>query len=209
MVQGHHHHGHSNENPKNSANDRIHRSSTDDLIKRFESPKKDAYQQPEKVMQYLGASKGKTIMDIGDGSCYFSVKLAAKGEKVIAADVSDGFQAHLKKRIEDHNLRNIELRKIPYDHPARKDSEVDMVFIVNTCHHFDRRAEYFTLAKKGLKKNSELVVINFFKSDIPVGTPTKHKVSMDEVIAELKSAWYSNFKVEVNLLPYPFTFRAR
>jgi len=208
MAQGHHH-GHSNENPKNSANDHMHRSSTDDLIKRFESPERDAYQQPEKVMQYLGALKGKTIMDIGAGSGYFSVKLAAKGAKVIAADVSDEFQTYLKKRIEDQNLRNIELRKIPYDNPALKDSEVDMVLIVNTYHHIDRRAEYFALTKKGLKKNGELVVIDFFKIDVPVGPPTEHKVSMDEVIAELKTAGYSNFKVEVNLLPYQFIIRAR
>jgi cyclopropane fatty-acyl-phospholipid synthase-like methyltransferase len=203
MAQEHKH------QKENSANDHMHRSSTDDLVKRFESPERDAYQQPEKVLAYLGDLQGKTIMDIGAGSGYFSVKLAEKGAKVIAADVSDEFQAHLKKRIEENNLKNIELRKIPYDSPALKDAEVDMVLIVNTYHHIDNRAEYFAKVKKGIKDSGELVVIDFFKIDIPVGPPTGHKVSIDEVVAELKQAGYTEFEVEVGLLEYQFVVRAR
>lgn len=194
---------------KHSANEHMNRSSTDDLVKRFESPERDAYQQPEKVLEYLGDLQGKTIMDIGAGSGYFSVKLAAKGARVIAADVSDEFQAYLKKRIEENNLKNIELRKIPYDSPSLQDAEVDMVLIVNTYHHIDNRAEYFAKVKKGTKASGELVVIDFFKTDIPVGPPTDHKVSIDEVIAELKQAGYTEFEVEVGLLAYQFLVRAR
>lgn len=199
-------HKHKKENP---ANEHMRHSSTDDLARRFESPERDAYQQPEKVLAYLGDLQGKTIMDIGAGSGYFSVKLAAKGARVIAADVSDEFQAHLKKRIEENNLKNIELRKIPYDSPALADAEVDMALIVNTYHHIDNRAEYFAKVKKGIKENGELVVIDFFKTDIPVGPPTDHKVSIDEVIAELKQAGYREFEVEVGLLEYQYVVRAR
>lgn len=56
-------------------------------------------------------------MDIGAGTGYFSVKLAAKGANVIAADVSDDFQDYLKKRIKEEGISNIELRKLPCDSP--------------------------------------------------------------------------------------------
>ena len=94
-----HHHIGSKKNDSNPANEHMHRSSVDDLVKRFESPERDAYQKPEKVLAFLGDISNKKIMDIGSGSGYFSVKLAEKGAKVIAADVSDEFQAALKKRI--------------------------------------------------------------------------------------------------------------
>jgi cyclopropane fatty-acyl-phospholipid synthase-like methyltransferase len=187
----------------------MHKSSTADLIQRFESPERDAYQQPEKVLKYLGKLKGKTIMDIGAGSGYFSVKLAAAGARVIAADVNDEFQAYLKKRMEDNNIKNIELRKIPYDSPSLKAHEVDMVLIVNTYHHIENRPDYFAKVKAGLKNDGELVIVDFFKTETPVGPPVDHKVSMDEVIAELKQSGYSAFTVEASLLPYQYIIRAK
>lgn len=193
----------------NSANEYMHQSSTDDLIKRFESKERDEYQKPEKVLQYLGDIKGKKIMDIGAGSGYFSVKLAGKGAQVIAADVSDEFQDALKKRIETNNLKNIELRKIPYDSPNLAAEEVDMVLIVNTYHHIENRSEYFSKVKKGTKKNGELVIIDYYKAEIPVGPPFGHKVSMDVVITELKKAGYTHFEVDVDLLPYQYIIKAK
>lgn len=202
------HHTDGKKNDSNLANEHMHRSSVDELVKRFESPERDAYQKPEKVLAFLGDISGKKIMDIGSGSGYFSVKLAHKGAKVIAADVSDEFQAALKKRIKEHNLKNIELRKIPYDSPELADQEVDLVLIVNTYHHIDDRTAYFSKVKKGTKQQGELVIIDFFKTEIPVGPRTDHKISMDVVIAELKEAGYTNFEVNVNLLPYQYIVKA-
>lgn len=210
MAQEHKQHkGHGDGKPAHSANEYMHKASTEELANRFESPERDAYQQPHKVMEYLGDIKGKTIMDIGAGTGYFSVKLAKHGANVIAADVNDEFQTYLIKRIEENNIKNIEFRKIPFDSPNLKDAETDMVLIVNTYHHIENRSAYFAKVKQGIKKEGELVIIDFFKSDVPVGPPTDHKVSIDEVIAELKQAGYTLFEVEVNLLPYQFIIKAK
>ncbi|MCK0192505.1 class I SAM-dependent methyltransferase [Arenibacter sp. F20364] len=191
-----------------SANEYMHQTAVEDLIERFESPERDAYQQPEKVLDYLGGVSGKKIVDIGAGSGYFSIKLASKGAEVIAADVSDEFQNALKTRIEENNLKNIELRKIPFDSPNLANEEVDMVLIVNTYHHIENRSAYFSKVKKGTKETGELVLIDFFKTEVPVGPPTDHKVSIDQVIAELKKAGYTNFEVNVDLLPYQYIIKA-
>lgn len=204
-----HHPKHSTKDSSNTANDYMHRSATEDLINRFESPERDAYQKPEKVLAYLGKLEGKKIMDIGAGSGYFSVKLAEKGAQVIAADVSDEFQAALEKRIDDHNLENIELRKIPYDSPNLEDQEVDMVLIVNTYHHIENRSDYFSKVRQGIKPDGALVVIDFFKREIPVGPPVNHKVSLETVKRELEQAGYTQLEVNTNLLPYQFIIRAK
>jgi cyclopropane fatty-acyl-phospholipid synthase-like methyltransferase len=194
---------------KNAANEHMHKRPVEELIQNFESPERDAYQKPELVLDYLGDITDKTIMDIGAGSGYFSVKLADKGAKVIAADVSDEFQAALKKRIETNNLENIELRKIPYDSPSLSEKEVDMVLIVNTYHHIEDRVSYFSEVKTGLKDSGELVVIDFFKKDLPVGPKPDHKIAMDVVTDELKQAGYTLVDVNVDLLPYQYIIRAR
>lgn len=191
----------------NTANEYMHQSSVESLTRHFESSDRDAYQHPELVLQYLGELEGKKVMDIGAGTGYFSVKLAAAGAEVIAADVNDEFQQYLKKRIEDNHIKNIELRKVPYDSPTLKDHEVDMVLLVNTYHHIEERSEYFSKVKNGLKQNGELVVIDFFKSDIPFGPGFGHKVSIDVVVTELKQAGFDKFEVEVSLLPYQYIIR--
>ncbi len=204
------HENHNDEQSKHgSANEHMHKSSVKDLIERFESPERDAYQQPQKVLEYLGDIQGKTIMDIGAGSGYFSVKLAEKGAKVIAADVDDEFQEFLQNRIEKNNLNNIETRKIPYDSPNLKDEEVDMVLIVNTYHHVENRPEYFAKVKKGTKPKGELVIIDFYKAEIPIGPPLSHKLPIDVVVNELKKADYTSFDVNVDLLPYQYIIKAK
>lgn len=116
-------------------------------------------------------------MDIGVGSGYFSVKLAAKGARVIAADVDDGFFDFVKKRIEKDGLKNIEVRKIPYDSPSFKEQKVDMVLKVNTYHHIDNRSEYFSKVRSGAKTGDELVIIDFFKTELPTGSAPAQKLS--------------------------------
>lgn len=203
------HHHHSKDSTK-TANEYMHQNSIEELIKRFESPERDAYQKPEKVLEYLGNIKGKKIMDIGAGTGYFSVKLAQKGAFVIAADVNEQFQEYLKKRIQDQKIKNIELRKIPYDSPNLSNQEVDMVFLVNTYHHIENRVDYFAKVKTGLKKEGSLVIIDFFKvKEIPVGPPIEHKLSIDEVITELKKAGYTTFEINVDRLPYQYIIKAK
>ena len=137
------------------------------------------------------------------------MKLAEKGAKVIAADVDDEFQEFLQNRIKKNNLNNIETRKIPFDSPNLKEEEVDMVLMVNTYHHIENRPEYFAKVKKGTKPDGELVIIDFYKSDIPVGPPLSHKLPIDVVVNELKKAAYTSFEVNVDLLPYQYIIKAK
>ena len=203
-----HHHGDKNDSAKQTSNEYMNQSTLDELVQRFESPERDAYQQPDKVLRYLGNLKGKKIIDIGAGSGYFSVKLANAGAIVIAADVSDEFQEYLKRRIEKEQLSNIELRKIPFDAPSLSTQEVDMAFMVNTYHHIEERVSYFKKVKAGIKIGGELIIVDFFKSEVPVGPPVDHKISIDEVVAELKAAGFINFSIEVNLLPFQYIIKA-
>nr|WP_299339638.1 class I SAM-dependent methyltransferase [Allomuricauda sp.] len=197
----HHAHG--------SANEYMHKSSVDDLIKRFESKERDEYQQPERVLDNLGDIQNQTIIDIGAGSGYFSVKLAEKGANVIAADVDTEFQEFIRKRIHENDLSNIETRKIPFDSPGLGEQEVDKVLIVNTYHHIENRPEYFKKVKYGTKTDGELIIIDFFKVETPVGPPVDHKIAIDKVINELKAAGYQSFNVNVDLLPYQYIIKAK
>jgi cyclopropane fatty-acyl-phospholipid synthase-like methyltransferase len=200
-----HHHKKGNE-----VNKHMHNTKVSDLIKRFESPERDAYQQPEKVLDYIGDVKGKKILDIGAGSGYFSVKLVKRGAFVIAGDVDDEFLDYMKTRIIKDKINSslMEVRKLPYTSPALKKEEVNKVLIVNTYHHIENRVEYFTKVLNGLKENGELIVIDFFKKELPIGPKPDHKVSKEDVVKELKQAGFKTFEVNTNLLEMQYIIRA-
>lgn len=199
----HHHHG--------GANEYMNQSDFEDLVERFESTDRDAYQQPEKVLELLGDLKGKTIMDIGAGTGYFSFRLVDAGAKVIAADVDERFQEYIKEKRDSLGISETDLmlRKLPYDSSNLKEGEVDMVIIVNTYHHIENRPEYFAEVRKGLKEGGELVVIDFFKEEMPVGPPIEMKISHDQVKSELFEAGFADIEVNDELLEYQFILRAK
>lgn len=178
----------------------------------FESADRDAMQQPQKILEYLGDLNGKTLMDIGAATGYFSVKFADKGAHVIAADVSEAFQDYLKERIEKNSIANIELRKTPYDSPLLKDQEADLVFMANTYHHIENRVDYFSKVKKGLKADGELIVVDYFRVELPENIsapPIDMRVSVDQVVLELKQAGFRSFEAELGMLPYQYLIRAK
>ena len=203
---GHDHGSHSGDHGK--ANKHMNKASFEDLVKRFDSPERDAYQQPEKVLAYIGDVTGKKILDIGAGTGYFSFKLAAKGATVIAGDVDDRFQNYIKEKIEKENAPKLSLRKLPYDSPALAEAEVDKVLIVNTYHHIEDRVNYFNKVLKGLTTGGELLVIDFKKQDGP-GPPVKMKMSPDFITAELKKAGFTAFELNDSLLEHQYIIRAK
>ena len=194
----------------NGANKHMHKSSFDDLVNRFESKERDDYQKPDQVLKLLGELTNKKVMEIGAGTGYFSFRLVEAGARVIAADVDERFLAYMKEKKDSLQLSNaqLELRQVPYDSPQLLEGEVDMVLVVNTYHHIDKRSEYFNKVLDGLNDEGVLVIIDFFKKDIPIGPPVKMKFSEQEVQKELKKAGFNRFVTDSELLEYQYIISA-
>ncbi len=202
------HHGH-----QNSANEHMHQSSVEELARRFEDPSRDIWQKPQQVIELMGEIKGKTIMDIGSGSGYFTFRLAEKGARVIAADVNDDFQKFIAAKKKELHIDNdqIILKKIPYDSPELKPESVDGVIIVNTYHHIDNRVPYFREVLDGLVTGGVLMVVDFKKQQydqqVP-GPPMEMRISQEQVKDELKQSGFSGFTIDSELLDYQYIIRA-
>jgi len=193
------------------ANAHMHQTSFEDLVERFDSPERKDWQKPTEVVALFGELSGKTIMDIGSGTGYFSFPLAQAGAKVIAADVDERFQAYIKDKKAEMEIGDevIELRKIPYDSPALDSAEVDEVIIVNTYHHIENRTEYFAKVLKGLKEGGRLWVIDYKKEETPNGPPLEMRMEAKTVKDELIQAGFGTFEQNDTLLPYQYILIAQ
>jgi 2-polyprenyl-3-methyl-5-hydroxy-6-metoxy-1,4-benzoquinol methylase len=188
----------------------MHQADFEKLAARFEDPTRAEWQKPEKVIASLGSLQGKTVADIGAGTGYFAFPIAKQAAKVIAIDIDQQFLDYIKEKKETQKIvGNIETRLTTQVSPGLKPGEADLVLIVDTWHHIERRIEYLEELKKCLHQDGVLVIIDFKKVKTPPGPPVELRVAEEQVESELKSAGFTIVSADKSLLPYQYIIKAR
>jgi ubiquinone/menaquinone biosynthesis C-methylase UbiE len=172
----------------------------------YERPGRDEYQKPDEVVKALNLKPGDVVADIGAGSGYFTRRLAPQvlpGGLVYAVDIDERMLQYIHQEVEKRNLHNIVTVLSPAHDPMLAPVSVDMIFICNTYHHFTNRQDYNKRLVRALKKGGRLVIVDYYKKDMPVGPPPAEKLTKDEVIRELTAAGLK-VKQDLNILPYQY-----
>jgi len=198
-VKDDHQHGH--------ANHHMNKRPFEELVDHFENPERNEWQQPDKVISFLGDLKNKTIIDIGAGTAYFEARIKEPGAKLIAADVDDRFINYMNERIKKDNLTNLITRKAEYEKPPVNVAEADVVFMVDVYHHIENRVDYFKQVKQGLKPNGHLIIVDFKKGDFEVGPPDEMKLAAHEIITEMKGAGLNLTEADSTSLLYQYMLK--
>ena len=157
-------------------------------------------------MKFLAPWTGKTVLDIGSGTGYFSFRMAEAGAKVIAGDVDERFQNYIVEKQQKLGVSTDQLttKLLSTDSPGLDAESVDRVIVVNTYHHIENRVKYFSEVKSGLKSDGDLVIIDFKMQEAPVGPPLEFKIPVSTVEAELMAAGFENVTFDVDLLDHQY-----
>ena len=171
---------------------------------RFEDPKRDQWQQPEKVLDMLSIAPGAKIADIGSATGYFPVRLAraAPAGMVYGLDIEPDMVRYLNQRARDDGLTNLRSILAEPDDPKIPEP-VDLIFLCNTYHHIGRRVDYFRARRADLRPGGRLAVVDWKPGDLPVGPPPGHKLAPERVISELTEAGYA-LVMRDESLPYQY-----
>lgn len=172
--------------------------------KRFEGPKRDAWQKPDAVIKALNLKQDTIVADIGSATGYFPVRFARalpKG-RVYGIDIEKSMVDYLNERAEREDLPNLSSILGKPDDPKLPEP-VDVIFICNTYHHIEDRQFYFEKLKKYLRAGARLVIVDFIKGKLPVGPPDQMKLAPDEVISELSAVEY-HLVQKFEILPYQY-----
>lgn len=156
----------------------------------FDNPARDAWQQPDEVIAALELAPDAVVADIGAGTGYFAVRLAAAlpDGRIYAADPEPDMVEHLAQRARQMQLPNlIPIKATPTD--PQLPELVDAVVMVNVHHHIEDRVPYFRNLAKRLKPSAQVAIIDF-RPDAPIGPPRHVRLSSAAVIAELEEAGY-------------------
>jgi ubiquinone/menaquinone biosynthesis C-methylase UbiE len=185
-----------------------HRAPPDikEYIEILERPDRDKEQKPDEVVKALSITDYMTIADIGAGSGYFTRKfvwvIQDRG-MVYAVDTEPGMLKYNEEMADHlHTPYNAKFIVAKEDDPLLPPKSVDLVFLCNTYHHLDRRADYFTRVKAALKKNGRVAIIDFWTDGRAgdLGFSPDHLVARETVVKEMSEAGYTLSK-EHTFLP--------
>ena len=187
-------------------------SSIDRWIERFEDPAREEWQRPDMVVELLGLRPGQNVADIGAGTGYFTRRLAKKvspGGFAVAVEIEPGFFPYIQKRAREASQANILTQPAEPNNPWLAPQAFDLIFLCNTLHHIDHRAEYYAWLRRALRPEGRVVVVDFFKDmDIPVGPRPEMRLAPGALRMELEAAGFS-VSVDAESLPYQYILTAR
>ena len=175
-------------------------------IELLERPDRDKDQKPDEVVKALNITGYMTIADIGAGSGYFTRKfvwvIQDRG-MVYAVDTEPGMLKYNEEMADHlHTPYNAKFVVAKEDDPSLPPNSVDLVFLCDTYHHLEKRADYFTRVKASLKKNGRVAIIDFWTDGRAgdLGFSPEHLVARETVITEMAAAGYTLSK-EHTFLP--------
>jgi len=174
-------------------------------VNAFEDPDRHLWQKPEEVIKKMNIRLNDVIADIGAGTGYFTRRFAfaALTGKAVGLDIEPSMVRYMKEDAKKLGLKNYEARVVKTDDSELGNNTVDIVFLCDTYHHIDNRVEYFSKVASSLKKGGRLVIVDFYKKELPYGPPPAHKLAKEIVISELEEAGYKLLRSH-DFLPYQY-----
>lgn len=171
----------------------------------FEDPERDKWQKPDEVVRKMMIGRTDIVADIGAGTGYFTRLFAAAAPegRAIGLDVEESMIRYMEEDAKKRGLKNYTARVVKTDDPQMEKKSVDIIFLCNTYHHIENRVSYFRRAAESLKDGGRLIIVDFYKKELPYGPPPSHKLAQEVVISELQEAGY-RLRTSQQFLPYQY-----
>lgn len=172
----------------------------------LDNPERENYLPSEFVKTLLEPYQGKSIIDYGCGTGYFTQLYSsiALNEKVYAVDVLPEAVAITKERTK--SLANVEVFLSEEKMSPLADSVGDVAISIFTLHEFDDRKSIILEFKRMLKPSGALVIIDWApESPASKGPPLHKRISKKEAIESFEAQGFSLIQDNQGIEPYLYT----
>jgi ubiquinone/menaquinone biosynthesis C-methylase UbiE len=157
---------------------------------------------PDVALDILNIPKGAAVADIGAGSGYITVRLAARvgaTGRVFANDVQPQMLNILARRLTSSKISNVTLIEGTLDDPKLPPASVDLVLMVDVYHELSQPQAVLRHLRESLKPGGRLVLLEYRKEDPTVPIKPEHKMSVAEARMELEAEGFALAKVDETL----------
>lgn len=176
----------SNPGTETSASRPTSRPYTGDLSV-FEYPDREKKLQIDRVMDLLGITQGKNVVDLGAGSGWFTVRAARRVGPtgvVIAEDINPLAIEAIGKRTQKENLSNVRTVLGSPDDPRVPSGSADAVLMLKMYHEIAHPVPTMKVLQRALRPGAKVGIID------RNGNGVDHGVKQAIVVKEMAEAGY-------------------
>lgn len=177
---------------------------------RLDDPGRLKWQNPDILAGVFGDLDGKTVVELGVGTGYFAVALAAKYKKarIVGVDISFEMISRFKENAEARGISNVLCVKSEENDTLLRDKFADVVYLINVYHELADHKLFLTEARRILKKGGILLIIDWKAEDTPQGPPLYERVGPAEIMNNLKTVGFKKVDCSFDIYPYHYAVKA-
>jgi predicted methyltransferase len=175
----------------------------------LESPDRDEWQQPERIMDALRIADGSRVADIGAGGGWFTIRLAARvgpNGRVYAQDVQPLMIDSIRQRVANRRLTNVETILATEEDPHLP-AGLDAVLVVDAYPQFgdgEQRVPVLRKIAATLAPHGRLGIVDFKLDGVGgTGPPLEERLDPAVVRSEAERAGLRLLREET-FLPYQY-----
>ena len=179
---------------------------------KLDAPERHIWLPSAEVVDALAVQSGDIIADVGAGTGYFSLPLAeAAGPlgKVCAVDAQAEMLSHLRRKLLERSVPNVELILAEAESTALRDACCNLVFLANVWHEFADRSTVLRESSRILKHPGRIAILDW-RPDVErePGPPLDHRLDASTAADPLRSAGFLQIAT-VNVGPYSWLVQGR
>ena len=137
---------------------------------------------PREVVDAFGIGEGHVVLDVGCGPGAFlealSLRVGRNGS-IFAIDIQEPFVNMARKLAEEKSLRNVAFVVSREDSIPIEDGIADAALLITTLHELDGNGT-LREARRILKRNGSLGIVEWEKTKTPVGPPISERIAQEE-----------------------------
>jgi SAM-dependent methyltransferase len=168
----------------------------------LERREREEEEAPDAALNVLKIANGASVADIGAGSGYITVRLAARvgpTGRVFANDVQPQMLTILARRLSNAKITNVTLVEGTLDDPRLPPASVDLALMVDVYHELSQPQAILRHLRESLKPGGRLVLLEYRKEDPTVPIKPEHKMSVAEAKLEVEAEGFTLSKVDETL----------
>jgi ubiquinone/menaquinone biosynthesis C-methylase UbiE len=165
----------------------------------LERSEREEEEAPDVALDLLKIPKGAAVADVGAGSGYITVRLAARvgaTGRVFANDVQPQMLNILARRLNNSKITNVTLIEGTLDDPKLPPASVDLALMVDVYHELSHPQAVLRHLRESLKPGGRLVLLEYRKEDPTVPIKPEHKMSVAEAKMEVEAEGFTLIKVD-------------
>lgn len=164
---------------------------------------------PDKILNQLNVQEEMTIADFGCGTGYFTfptAKMVGEGGIVYAVDIQKGMLSAIESKMGLLGIRNVKSvwanLEVLGSTKIEKES-CDIVLLVKILFQSKEHKEIFEEAKRVLKPNGMLLILDWKKTEAPMGPEIILRVAKDQARREAEEVGFKLAR-EIETDPYHY-----